>query len=201
MGAPRLDESLIFAAGRLSLDFVNTACMRLGVPLELLGDREDLDRWLRLAERAFGKPEGVWAAADEGSLGRALELRAALRELVDAARGGRSPASASVQAVNEVLRGRPSFVQIELLAEGLGQSVHPVIEGDAWLGEIARDAADLLATGDLTLLRECECATCVRVFYDTTKNHRRRWCVEKCGSRVKAANYYRRKREAAKASP
>ena len=36
---------------------------------------------------------------------------------------------------------------------------------------------------------------CVRYFYDTTKNRRRRWCsMDGCGSRAKAAAYYRRRK-------
>ena len=66
---------------------------------------------------------------------------------------------------------------------------------DPWLLEVARDAADLFCDADLSLLKQCEADTCVRVFYDTTKNHTRRWCVEKCGNRMKAASYYRRKKQ------
>lgn len=193
MAAPRLDESLIFAAGRLALDFVNTKCMRLGTPLDLLTDREDLERWLGLAEREFGRSAGTWRAANDRSLARALEFRLVLRNLVDAKRSGQPYSPRAIAKLNAMLRAYPTYG--ELIPEGTVVMHLPVNDSDPWLGEIARDAADLLSTGDPTLLRECECETCIRLFYDTTKNHRRRWCVEKCGSRVKAANYYRRKRE------
>lgn len=198
MAAPRLDESLIFAAGRVSLDFVNTSCMRLGEPLELLSDREDLDRWLAQAQREYAARPGEWQSASAESLLHALELRAVLHELVEAKRNGLPYSGDSVEALNAVLRAYPTYAE---LAAGGTEVVHrSVTPTDPWLGEIARDAAVFLAEGDPNLLRQCECATCVRVFYDTTKNHKRRWCVEKCGSRVKSANYYRRKRAAQTAS-
>jgi predicted RNA-binding Zn ribbon-like protein len=66
-----------------------------------------------------------------------------------------------------------------------------------WLAAIAQDAVDLLCNADLTSLKQCDGPTCIRFFYDTTKNHKRRWCsVEKCGSRAKAAAYYQRLRKA-----
>jgi predicted RNA-binding Zn ribbon-like protein len=65
----------------------------------------------------------------------------------------------------------------------------------AVLAPIAESAAWLLEHGDRTLIRRCENGACVRFFYDTTKNRRRRWCsMDGCGSRAKAAAYYRRQK-------
>jgi len=58
---------------------------------------------------------------------------------------------------------------------------------------IAESAAWLLEHGDRALIRRCENPRCIRFFYDTTKNRRRRWCsMDACGSRAKAAAYYER---------
>ncbi|MFL5310303.1 MAG: CGNR zinc finger domain-containing protein [Myxococcales bacterium] len=62
-------------------------------------------------------------------------------------------------------------------------------------GPVAESAAWLLEHGDPSLVRRCENDRCVLVFYDTTKNRRRRQCtMETCGSRAKSAADYRRKR-------
>jgi predicted RNA-binding Zn ribbon-like protein len=191
------EDAVMFAAGRLGLDFVNTACERRGEPLEFLGDVAALDRWLQTAERIHGRRIAgePWRAADgTRSLARALALREALAEFVLAVLETRSPADFAVQEVNAVMRETPTYPQMTFDAGDYEYALHATRGADAWLGEIARDAADLLVHGDRSLIRQCECESCVRVFYDTTKNHSRRWCVEKCGSRVKAANYYRRKR-------
>lgn len=186
------DDSVVFAGGRLCLDFVNTACERRGDPLEFIGDEAALNQWLAVAAGIYGGQ--AWVAEGAKSLDRAHTFRAALTRIVHAVRLGEPPVKTDLNALNAILKKHPRVWQLEHDLEGFHVAL-AAGGGDAWLGEIARDAADLLAHGDLTLLRQCECETCVRVFYDTTKNHRRRWCVEKCGSRVKAANYYRRKRE------
>jgi predicted RNA-binding Zn ribbon-like protein len=60
---------------------------------------------------------------------------------------------------------------------------------------LAEAAARLLTEKDLTLVRRCENPACVLHFYDTSKNHRRRWCsMEICGNRMKVAAHYRRHR-------
>ena len=58
---------------------------------------------------------------------------------------------------------------------------------------IAVAAADLLCHGDLSLVKKCDNPRCILYFYDTTKNHARRWCsMAGCGNRMKAAAHYRR---------
>jgi predicted RNA-binding Zn ribbon-like protein len=60
---------------------------------------------------------------------------------------------------------------------------------------IAEAAADLLCAGNFEYLRKCENPACVLLFYDTTKNHRRRWCsMAACGNRAKVAQFYQRQR-------
>jgi predicted RNA-binding Zn ribbon-like protein len=74
--------------------------------------------------------------------------------------------------------------------------VRPVtISARQVLVPIAESAAWLLEHGDPSLVRRCEGPACVLLFYDTTRNRSRRWCsMEGCGSRAKAAAYYRRTR-------
>lgn len=198
MDSIRFGVPTLFAGGRLCLDFVNTSCQRLGVELEFLGSGEELRQWLRLAESVTGKPlcpdDRVWEAGyGENVLPRAIELRTALHDLVLSVIERMPTPAAALETVNAVLRENPLYSQIENDGEGFRETVSVFHSDDRWLVTIAKDALDLLCYSDLSLLRQCECPTCVRVFYDTTKNHKRRWCVEKCGSKPKAAAYYRRK--------
>lgn len=192
------DVPTLFAGGRLCLDFVNTSCERRGVGVELLGSGEELKRWLLLAESVTGKSlcpdEKVWKAGyGERVLPRAIALRTALHDLVLSIIEKTSAPAAALDAVNAVLRENPIYPQVRSGDEGFRQSVAVCHPEDQWMVAIAQDAVDLLCDSDLSLLRQCGCPACVRVFYDTTKNHKRRWCVEKCGSKPKAAAYYRRK--------
>jgi len=194
----RFDVPTLFAGGRLCLDFVNTSCQRRGVDVELIGSGEELREWLRLAEGVMGTPlcpdDAVWEAGyGERVLPRALGLRAALHDLVLSVIERASAPLEALETVNAVLRENPMYSQLGSDGAGFREIVSVRHPDDRWLVLIAKDAIDLLCSSDLSLVRQCECPTCVRVFYDSTKNHRRRWCVEKCGSLPKAAAYYRRK--------
>ncbi|MGA9725656.1 MAG: CGNR zinc finger domain-containing protein [Candidatus Binatus sp.] len=60
---------------------------------------------------------------------------------------------------------------------------------------IAQSASDLPCHGDLALVKRCANPACGAFFYDTSKNHTRRWCsTTECGNRmrVRVAAHYRR---------
>jgi len=66
---------------------------------------------------------------------------------------------------------------------------------DQLLAAIAASAAQLLGGDDLSLVKACQNPQCVLFFYDTTKNHARRWCsMAACGNRAKVAAHYQRAR-------
>jgi predicted RNA-binding Zn ribbon-like protein len=73
--------------------------------------------------------------------------------------------------------------------------------GDAFAGlmiPIVESAADALILGELPRVRRCADTRCARVFYDSTKNGRRRWCdMATCGNRAKAARHRQKLRETA----
>jgi len=58
---------------------------------------------------------------------------------------------------------------------------------------VAHYAANFFATADYSAIRKCENPTCILFFYDTSKNHSRRWCsMELCGNRSKVAAFRER---------
>ena len=63
---------------------------------------------------------------------------------------------------------------------------------------IVESAADALILGELPRVRRCADMRCARVFYDGTKNGRRRWCdMATCGNRAKAARHRQKLRTTA----
>ena len=67
----------------------------------------------------------------------------------------------------------------------------------AALGPIALAAVALVAERDPTRIKECGGVACGWLFYDGTKNNRRRWCeMEVCGNRAKQRRHAARGREA-----
>ena len=67
----------------------------------------------------------------------------------------------------------------------------------AALGPVALAAVALVTERDPTRIRECGGIACGWLFYDETKNNRRRWCeMEVCGNRAKQRRRAARGREA-----
>ncbi|MBI2081511.1 MAG: CGNR zinc finger domain-containing protein, partial [candidate division NC10 bacterium] len=66
---------------------------------------------------------------------------------------------------------------------------------DRMLWPVARSAAELLTSGELARVRECEAESCAWLFMDRSRNRSRRWCdMKTCGNRTKARRHYERKR-------
>jgi len=194
----RFSLETLFAGGRLCLDFINTSCEIRGQELEFLKSGDDLYKWLRSAEAVYGRQlvgnDKKWSTQEgEVALTEALALREVLHDLAESVAQKKPAPVSALEKLNSTLRAFPTCSQIELADGGFAEAISISNANHAWLAAIAQDAVDLLCYSDLSLLRQCECPTCVRFFFDTTKNHRRRWCVEKCGSAPKAAAYYRRK--------
>jgi predicted RNA-binding Zn ribbon-like protein len=196
------DQSFYFVGNLPCLDFVNTEIIARGARVDLLNGFADLVRWLQAATlltagdaRAAGKR---WGNVSEGKAAfkEAVSLRNALRVMAERLVAGRPVDRASIEQINRVLASRPTYRQVELKGNRFVSRLQTLSESAIHLlVSIAESAAWLLEQGDMSLLRRCENPACILFFYDTTKNKRRRWCsMGACGSRAKAAAYYRRSR-------
>lgn len=197
-----LTPPFVFVGERLWLDFINTDDVRRGTRVDVLRDFEQLIRWLEATsvldgERAGGirrraqqQPAGATA-----SLADARRIRASLRALAER---GALAGEVRVNALGEINRvlGRSAGTRrVEARADGsFVRSFVPV--GDAFAGlmiPVVESAADALVTGELVRVRRCADVRCLHVFFDGTKNGRRRWCdMATCGNRAKAARHRRR---------
>lgn len=197
-----MDGGFSFVGNLLCVDFVNTEVVSHGAPLDRLGGIDDLLSWARAAqlvdETALRQLPAGWRSSREAAalLQDAKALRAVLRAAVEALATGRPLPADTVPAINHALAAGASTLRLER-REGAYTTVREVLDPSpaALLAPIAESAAWLLEHGDRALVRRCENAACIRFFYDTTKNRRRRWCsMDGCGSRAKAAAYYRRRK-------
>ncbi len=60
---------------------------------------------------------------------------------------------------------------------------------------LAEAIGDLVCSADFSLVKNCQGTACTLWFFDTSKNHTRRWCTMSiCGNRAKAAAHRARKR-------
>ena len=94
--------------------------------------------------------------------------------------------------INRVLGRSAGTRRVDLRSDGTFiRAFVPV--GDAFAGlviPVVESAADALILGELARVRRCADPRCQRVFFDNTKNGRRRWCdMATCGNRAKAARH------------
>ncbi|MEV8533529.1 CGNR zinc finger domain-containing protein [Streptomyces sp. NPDC051211] len=177
-----------FESGRVCLDLVAT----LGPP-EGIRDGAELRTWLSGAGLV---PEGTpLARVDAGWLPPFRDLRGDLRALVQAELTAAAPEDTALGRVNALAAGPPpGLCAVRDEAGHLVRELSGRVECAALLAAIARDAVELLTDpGDRALLRACEGDGCSRVYLDTSRGHRRRWCSsEQCGNRERVARHRRR---------
>jgi predicted RNA-binding Zn ribbon-like protein len=184
------------------LDFVNTEIVARGSRVDLLAGFADLVGWLQagslITPPQARDAEKRWGNGPEGKavFKEAVSLRTALRVMAERLAAGKPADRTTIEPINRVLASRSTYTQLELNGNKVVSHLHATSESSRHLlVPIAESAAWLLEHGDMSLVRCCENPACILFFYDTTKNKRRRWCsMDACGSRAKAAAYYRRSR-------
>lgn len=188
-----------FVAERLWLDYVNTDDVRRGSRIDHLREFESLVRWMEISgvfdgeraslmrRRAHQQPAGAAAALVD-----ARRVRSALRSLAERGPSSESVRNDALAEINRVLGRSAVTRRVEWRNDGsFTRAFVPV--GDAFAGlmiPIVESAADALIHGELARVRRCGDPRCPRVFYDSTRNGRRRWCdMSTCGNRAKAARF------------
>jgi|SRR6185295_9694134 len=192
-------------AGRLCLDFTNTVRGRpLSDKIEMINSYGDLLSWSRqatiltpgdaagLVELARQHPR---AAAD--ALTQVLSLREALYGLFSARAAGLPAPASDLHTINKAIGKAMARAGLSLSATGGFEWSWPDVplgvDRVAWW--VARSAAEVLTSKDLTDVRECAGYDCGRLFLDNTKNRSRRWCdMASCGNRAKGRRHYERRK-------
>jgi predicted RNA-binding Zn ribbon-like protein len=202
-----------FVAGRLCLDFANTAGSRRLIPGSGIGTRipeerlYDYRRFLdwavtarvvepdvmrKLARQAASKPGQavrVWR--------RAVRLREALYRLGASAIEHVSPRRADIDVLIEELRAACPHLTIADRGKGLVQCWKDqgrCLDGLLW--PIALSAVEFFVKELPPRLKRCPGIGCAWLFVDATKNGRRVWCsMSDCGNRSKVLRYRSRRRD------
>jgi predicted RNA-binding Zn ribbon-like protein len=203
MTKERATRKFYFISNYLWLDFINTEAAAEGRPVNLLTDFDDLMAWLVEAKVLDGQQAKDLAAAWGGrpeaqrTLARALEFRRVLRQMAERLVQGKPVPPATITSINDLLNNQVSYAEVRRTRGGFEKRLHAnFTEPEHLLLPIAESAGNLLCYGDLSRIKKCENAACVLFFYDTTKNHSRRWCsMSACGNRMKVAAHYRRLRK------
>ncbi len=192
----------LFVGNDRCLDFVNTTPIRNGERVELLQRFSDLVAWL--VEAAALDPSsaqaflGEWDQTPESvaALERTLAFRKEMRQVAEELSRHGMTAPERIGSVNRWLRKPRRYAEI-VGTEGRFRS------RERWLLEVPLDvlapladfARELLCEKSPDWVRRCGNPDCVLYFYDTTKNHARRWCsMGACGNRIKVARFRARNR-------
>jgi predicted RNA-binding Zn ribbon-like protein len=194
-------QNFSFLADHLSLDFVGTEFRRSGEYQDRLETFDNLRDWLKQAG-VLASPEAIALAkrcagkASERVLGAARELRKSIRTAAESIIDGKPVPAGPIRTINGLLVKRDGHFQIERRSAQLERRfIAEMVDPLALLAPLAESAADLLCTGDPALIRKCADESCDLLFYDSTKNHRRRWCsMSACGNRAKVAAHRARQR-------
>ncbi|MFF3457885.1 CGNR zinc finger domain-containing protein [Streptomyces sp. NPDC002730] len=184
-----------FDSGRICLDLVATSETASGVACgaeEPLAEAGRLGQWLVGAGLV---PAGTPLAAVDGHwAARFVELRDCVGQLVRAQIDGRC-AEFALERVNVFAAGPPPGVRAVRAPDGsLVRTLSAAPDCEALLAAVARDAVELLTDPvSRARLRRCEGDNCRRVYLDTSRGRRRRWCSsEVCGNRERVARHRRR---------
>lgn len=201
------NKRFAFRANYRCLDFANTVVWRgTDDPKESLMVYGDLLLWCvyagcleadeardleNLAQRDLKSAQQV--------LERARELRESLYRVCLAVHENEPVADKDVQCLNDhlapalsqqrLIRTKSGFTTTWSDAADLSRPVWPIVQS----------AFELLTSDDLNRVHRCGDATCGWLFFDTSRNHSRRWCEMKdCGNRAKARRFYARTRKEAR---
>ncbi len=139
------------------------------------------------------------AKAHAGAARRSLQNARRLRDVVfgafdELARRGRVSGK-RLALLNAFVRnaGAKRIVSAEGEQCGWGWDIGEDLDAPLW--PVSQSAADVLTSGQRDLVRQCDGETCLRVFVDSSKNGRRRWCdAAGCGNRHRVREHYWRSR-------
>ncbi|HSW30149.1 MAG TPA: CGNR zinc finger domain-containing protein [Longimicrobiales bacterium] len=179
-------------ADQLALDFLNAG-------LDTGPGPERVATWLHRAGLATEDDLRRLAASPPLTrilVTEAFALRDAVGDAVTAFQQGALLPEHAIFALNRVLGARSTSLRVD--SQGVAVALAQAEEArfpEGLLAPVASAAAEILAHGDRSRLRQCAAGGCGRWFYDVSRNGRRRWCsMARCGNRAKVAAHYRRHR-------
>lgn len=202
-GKLRENTGFEFVGEYLWLDFVNTELVKRDRVVELLGDAGDLMYWLResgvvSSEESKAALERLGSTAEGARLlERSKRFRKILRETSERFGEDGSVSPGLVEKINDLLVKRRGHHELSRTQEGFEMRFHTLStlsdDPEVLLAPVAESVARFLADADPSLVKNCENPGCILFFYDTSKNHTRRWCsMSTCGNRMKARTHYER---------
>jgi len=187
----------IFVGDHPAIDFANTLSMSQDRWTDHLHLWVDVIDWLSIAGLSTGPALQIPTSRSAEAVKSVLELRRAWKAELDRLVAGGKVSDDFIKQLNYPLaedvfhetlhrRGKTAF--------HLDRSASRLSGEKLALAILSRQIAHFLDEANFCYLHRCANTTsCVLYFYDTTKNHRRRWCsTAGCGNRHKVAEFRKR---------
>jgi len=196
LAIPKRPDFLLIGADP-AIDLANTLVPPPGPDIEFLQSWQDVIDWLKETGLSSGQNLKVSEPDAAAALETVRNLRHAWKTTLEQIMAGHGVQPQFIKQLNRILC-------LDTFSETLGVEGEIVLRRSRSLlagrqlalAILARSLAEFLITADFKYLRRCaNTDSCVLVFYDTTKNHRRQWCSNSmCGNRYKVAEFRRRQR-------
>lgn len=182
-------EKFYIIGNNPALDFINTADYDLTL--------ENLLSWA-VAVKLVGvsEVENLAEKWKDEQMPEVSFFRERLRKTVINLVNKKTLSSKEISWINRILREKGAYSELGVTEGGFSKSIRiDLSEPNKILIPITESFVDLICYGQTDYLRKCERTECILYFYDTTKNHKRRWCsMAICGNRAKAAKFYEKKK-------
>jgi predicted RNA-binding Zn ribbon-like protein len=196
-------DTMRLDGGLLCLDFINSVHGRHEQPLrDYFSGIHDLIHWAKRLGVIDSKTEKKLTAASESQPAKSLQFfndAIAFRELMfvifrNIISEKKVPA-AQLKKYNDMLKIYFPYLQIKQSGQGFEEQwLLDETDFKRLLAPILNDSYETLLSDKLRRIKEC--SNCGWLFYDTTKNGKRRWCsMQTCGSNVKALDWYYRQKK------
>jgi predicted RNA-binding Zn ribbon-like protein len=198
LAVPKRPDFLLLGA-HPAIDFANTLVPPPGPDIEFLQSWQDVIDWLKETELSGGQNLEVLEPDAPAALEKVRNLRHAWKTTLEQIMAGHGVQLQFIKQLNRILC-LDTFRETLGVEDKIGFHLHrsrSLLAGrQLALAILARSIAEFLITAEFKYLRRCaNTDSCVLVFYDTTKNHRRQWCSNSmCGNRYKVAEFRRRQR-------
>jgi predicted RNA-binding Zn ribbon-like protein len=185
----------------LCLEFANTIVIQHRMLVDLIQTSEELKQWMLeknvLSPADLPELNHKWSNSEQNRLTQvAQSFRDQLRKLAENLVAKKEIPESVKGIINDLLAQQSEYISIEKTTSGFEIRKHRDLDRpEQILIPIAESAAALLCESNLALVKKCSNPECTLFFFDSTKNHRRRWCsMQTCGNRMKVDAYWKRKR-------
>ena len=197
----QVNSKFLWVGNWPAIDFINTAIVVEGKPVDLLEEAQDVALWLNESHLCEKTNEGTFVPPrrliDEARAYRGL-LRRGMAQLA----GQRRLSADLLRKTNEYLRRCASSQQLQEDGKWYRSLTSWRLQSaEDYLVPIAESFARLVTEADLGRIRKCKNPECVLYFHDTSKGGHRAWCsLDLCGNKLRMAASRRRRNEEIRSS-